>query len=480
MIFRPVKTVLLINPPGVQMAGAEPKKCTPPMGLLSLASYLLSLGYNVQVLDAVAEGFDNEEHLNDDLLLYGLSCSEIRDRILKLQPDLVGIGCPFSCRRISFERTAHVVKEIDKAIPVLAGGAHPSMAPAETLANPDIDFVVLGEGEFATAELLSALCDGKSLESIAGIGYRAEGAARIQPQQRYIDPLDPLPFPARQLVDFQRYSDLRAPHGDLMQTPYSPVITSRGCPGRCIFCVSSKLWGPRFRPRSANNVLSEFRELATRYQIREIHFEDDNLTCDRERAAEIFNGMIREKMEFLWATPNGLAVNTLDEELLDLMRASGCYSISLAIESGSKEVLERIIHKPVSLTRARRIRAHAKSLGIRVTGFFIIGFPGETKAQIQETVGFAEGLDLDNAGLLIAAPYPGTELLAQCTAQSCLTSQPANLDYLRLRHSRGAHGVIRTAEFNPEYLNEVVNQFDARQKERKQNNSALLKSWRAL
>ena len=189
--------------------------------------------------------------------------------------------------------------------------------------------------------------------------------------------------------------------------------------------------------------------------------------------------MIALGMDLVWAIPNGLTVNTLNESLLSLMKASGCYSISLAIESGSKEVLEKIIRKPVDLDKARRLVKYAKSIGLRVTGFFVIGFPGETRKQIMETVNLIEDLDLDNAGLLVATPYPGTELLETCIQENLLTVEVDQIDYLRLRHSKGARGIIQTEEFDPDYLEQTINEWNARHSElaKRQRKSHLLREW---
>jgi len=476
--FRDPK-ILLIFPPGVQLVGQELKKCTPPLGLMYIASYLEKYGYEVGILDTIVEGYTQERRIADDVIIYGLSDQEIVSRIQEFGPDIVGISWLFSSLEISVRHVAKLVKDVDPSIVVIIGGSHPSMTVNALLSDTNLDFIVIGEGEATFLQLLQVLESGDNLEKVDGLAWREESSIRVTPKSNYIENLDSLPFPARHLVPLHRYSELRAPHGDLLRVPYTPMITSRGCPGRCTFCLSRKLWGPRYRYRSVSNMLEEMIDVITRYSVREIHFEDDNLTANPERAAELFRQMMALGMDLVWVTPNGLAVNTLNESLLSLMKASGCYSVSLAIESGSKEVLEKIIRKPVDLDKARRLVKYAKSIGLRVTGFFVIGFPGETRKQIMETVSFIEELDFDSVGLMIATPYPGTELLQICTRENLLTVEAEKIDYLRLRHSKGARGIIKTDEFDPGYLEQTINDWSARRSDlaKRKSKSNLLREW---
>jgi radical SAM superfamily enzyme YgiQ (UPF0313 family) len=223
--------------------------------------------------------------------------------------------------------------------------------------------------------------------------------------------LDALPQPARDLFPVERYFRVNLP----MQIVHRhrrnlSVSTSRGCPYACRFCSSAAHWNHRYRARPAGRVLDELTGLRERFDVREVKFEDDNLTFDRSRAERLFRGMIDRRLNLHWNTPNGIAVRHLDDGLLALMRESGCYELTLAVESGDPDVLRNIVGKPLHLEEARhaarRIRAH----GIATSGFFIIGFPGETLQQIRNTLRFAEELALDRTYIFFYTPLPGTPL----------------------------------------------------------------------
>ena len=202
-----------------------------------------------------------------------------------------------------------------------------------------------------------------------------------------------------------------------------PVVTSRGCPCRCTFCSSTNLWGKHYRTRSAANVLQELDWLVDKFGIEEIKVQDDNLTVNKKRAGEIFQGMIERPYRLHWNTPNGIAVWTLDKEMLAMMKDSGCFEITMAIESGNQKVLDDLIRKPLKLDKAREINRACRELGISRFAYFIIGFPGETKAQIMDTIKFARELRLDMNAIFIYNPLPGSELFEECLKRGYITEE---------------------------------------------------------
>jgi magnesium-protoporphyrin IX monomethyl ester (oxidative) cyclase len=204
-------------------------------------------------------------------------------------------------------------------------------------------------------------------------------------------------------------------------------------------------------------VLAELELLARDYGVREVHFEDDNLTHDRARALQIFDGMVERGLRLAWAAPNGLAIHTLDDQLLEAMKASGCYRLHLAVESGDPEVLQRIIRKPLRLEKVPQIVAAAKRLGLEVDAFFVIGLPGETRDQIRRTFEYADRLQVDHVAFYIATPYPGTELEALCRAQGYI-SPGLSCDDLRVRR-----GNISTPEFTGAELERMLSSRQLRQ-----------------
>ncbi|MFH0778918.1 MAG: radical SAM protein, partial [Candidatus Eisenbacteria bacterium] len=223
-------------------------------------------------------------------------------------------------------------------------------------------------------------------------------------------------------VNMKKYFAIDTPHGAMpRRRPVAPVLTSRGCPARCVFCASHRVHGRTFRGHSPERVLKEISHLVGRYGAREIQFEDDNLTYDRERALGIFRGIQHAGLDITWTAPNGLAVWRLDEELMVEMKRSGCYLVNLAIESGVGRVLKEVIHKPLNLEKVRQIVATLRRLDIGVSGFFVVGFPGETREEIKQTFRYVEELKLDNVNYSIAIPLPGTELYRICEKKGLLS-----------------------------------------------------------
>jgi magnesium-protoporphyrin IX monomethyl ester (oxidative) cyclase len=223
--------------------------------------------------------------------------------------------------------------------------------------------------------------------------------------------LDRLPHPARHLLPMNEYFLKDRPHGTATRHKRStPIITSRGCPAKCTFCSIHTVWGREFRGRSGANVLEELRLLVDRYAIKEIQIEDDNLTYNKPRAHEVLDKIIEADLGLSFTTPNGIAAWVLDRPLLEKLRKSGFYRLTIAVESGNQQVLHDIVKKPLQLKKVEEVVAMAKDLGFELDTFFVVGFPGETKEQIQDTFDFANKLSVDNAKFFIATPYPGTEL----------------------------------------------------------------------
>jgi magnesium-protoporphyrin IX monomethyl ester (oxidative) cyclase len=240
-------------------------------------------GFEVGGLDAILEGFDTEEPLSDKKIRYGLTDDEIKKWIADFKPDAVGVSNMFSNGLPMSLHTCHLVKEVDPDIVVVLGGTHPSTLPADCLNQGEMDYIVLGEGDYTMGLLLRSISQGRDLSRIPGIAYRDEhGNPVVNPFIEPIQCLDILPFPDRELFSIYRYSTIGQPHGnDLKYTPYTTFITSRGCPFRCSFCATFNVHGRQFRARSAENVLDEIEYLVKKMGVREIHFEDDNLTFDR-------------------------------------------------------------------------------------------------------------------------------------------------------------------------------------------------------
>lgn len=439
-----IERVMLIYPP-VSFSPQSMKQSHLPLGLAYLAAALRDV-CEIKILDASVEGYEHEERLETKregrgdckLMRYGLPFSEIEKRIAEFGPDLVGVSCIFSSQFRNVVETCRAAKNAGADILTVTGGTHPTFLTEACLAEPALDFVVRGEGEFALKDLVTESGRGEGrLSEIKGIAWKdGGGAARLNPQREPYPELDKIPFPARDLFPVEKYNKICLPMGIVYrQKPFMNLITSRGCAYRCAFCSSTNFWGNRYRTRSADNVLEEMEQLVKEYGVREFKFFDDNLTSDKGRAKAIFKGMIERDLRVTWNTPNGIHVISMDDEMLDLMKESGCYELTLAVESGDPYVLKNIIQKPTNLAQVEEAAERIRKKRIGSYGFFIIGFPGETKEQIKNTLDFSGRLKLDRISTFIANPLPGTRLYDTALEKGYISEDYSfdNIDYFEGR-----------------------------------------------
>ena len=282
-----INRIMLISPK-YTLFKKDVRRCITPLGLAYLAAFLEKEGYLVKILDVAAEGYEDiKEH--GDFVTYGLEDEEIKKRITEFKPHVVGVSCIFSTQYENVKHILKLVKGIDKTMITLTGGSHPTYTVDEVLDFDYIDYVVMGEAELSTLQLLNTLNNGGDLSKIGGLAYRKEGKKFINHELQYIKNIDDLPLPARHLLDMEQYFKINMP-----QNPYpkgrrvAQIITSRGCPAKCVFCTTTNFWGNRYRGRSAQSVVAEIRTLQEKHNIDEIQFTDDNLTLNKKRSIEIF------------------------------------------------------------------------------------------------------------------------------------------------------------------------------------------------
>ena len=420
--------VCLINPPQVLNRRFGMPYVFQPLGLLYVAS-ALEKNFQVEVIDASLEGWQDPLSIGDRYHL-GISFEELEKRIRDISPDIVGISVPFSINEASALKTASTVKAVDRKIVTILGGTHPSVRPMETLSSDDVDFVVIGEGEEAICELVRILESGRreALKDVKGIGYKDAGSMVLTSPRDYIRALDSIPFPARNLVPMEEY--FLAAGAERAARPLynfdertTSIITSRGCPYQCNFCSIHLSMGRQFRPRSPENVIAEIKQVIKDYGVRHLNFEDDNLTLDKKRAKRIFELMTENKLNVTWSAPNGIRADTIDEELVRAMKDSGCRRVFVAPESGVQRVVTDLIGKDLDLKRIEEAVILFKKYGIIVDGSFVIGFIGETKKEIRETIRYAlrlKRLGMSAAGFHIATPYYGTRLYEEAVQKGFL------------------------------------------------------------
>ena len=245
---------------------------------------------------------------------------------------------------------------------------------------------------------------------------------------------------------------------NLPQNPYpegkrvAQIITSRGCPVKCVFCTTTNFWGNRYRGRTAKSVVAEVKMLKEKYDIDELQFTDDNLTLNKKRAMEILDGI--KGLGLKWCVPQGIAVWALDEELLEKMKESGCYQLTFAVESGNQDVLNRIIKKPLNLNKVKPLVKKCRELGIKVHAFCICGLPGETIEQMHETYKFVKDCGFESASFFLATPLVGSDLLKICEEKGYLRKDMDCSDQLY------KIGNITTPDFKVEEVQNLVENFN--------------------
>ncbi len=381
--------ILLVNPHGTAQTGYS----NPPLGLLYLAGALLAKKIETQIVDGCLEGRD-----------------AIDRAIRAFKPTIVGITCLTPGRKQAID-VASMAKLFDPSVFVVMGGAHPTIMFDQMLNNyPEIDAIVLGEGE----ETLVELALGNDLLAVSGLAIRNEGAVvRTTPRPQIAD-LDSLPFPAWHLLDLRRYPSIGTGSYrgiDLNREPRVSIIFSRGCKGHCHFCSTWWIWRG-WRRRSPQNMVDEIQHLYDTQGIRHFCFADDSLTVDREATIELCDEIIRRGLVIAFHATT--RTDCVDEVMLKKLAEAGCYNIAFGVETGSSELLTGMM-KENEIATAERAITLAKSSGITTTALMIIGNVGETPATIAETVRFLQKVDPDVLGCTGALwILPGTHLYRTC------------------------------------------------------------------
>ena len=363
------------------------------LGLGYIAAYLRQNGHSVAILDPEAQG------LSDDVLV---------EKIKKYKPRIVGLSAttPDFANAL---KIAELVKKHTDAF-VLLGGIHASSLPEYTMRvyADKFDAVCIGEGELTMLEVCKFLEGGiKSLFQVKGICFN-DGAKLVRTEPRlFIEDLDSLPYPARDLVDLGLYR----PHAfNFRKGKTATIITSRGCPFRCIFCASKLSLGGSFRARSPDSVLKEMHHLQEKYGINHILIQDDTFTFDVERAKEICRRIIKSGLKIEWFAFS--QVTKVDEELFYLMKKAGCYCVGFGIESADVEVLRRM-RKANTIEQCEFAVHAAKKNGLKTQCFFVFGSDGDTQETAEKTIEFARRLSPTLAFFNKLVAYPGTEIFVK-------------------------------------------------------------------
>ncbi|MFH1511068.1 MAG: radical SAM protein [Candidatus Woesearchaeota archaeon] len=357
----------------------------------------------------------------------GYSYDDLLERLQKFRPNLVAV----TMTSRDFLKTYNLVDRLkNDSFKVVLGGPHPSTIGKQVLKDTKADYAVMGEGEMTLLDL----ADDKPIKSIRGLVWRGnKGIVQNKPRE-YIQDLDSLPFPAFDLFELDRYMDKKI-----------SIVSSRGCPYNCTYCSMRFTMGFRFRPRSAKNVVDEL-EFWYKRGYRYFAFVDDCFTFDTKRAEQVCDEILKRRLKVRWDLKNGIRVDKVNELLLGKMKQAGCFFVAFGVESADQEVLNKM-KKGITVEMAARAVRLAKKVGIEdVSGFFIIGMPGDDWNKFKNTLDFALSLPFDEIRFYNAVPYPGTELFGWIKSNGKLLLPPEN--YLNKASRWDSTPVFETDNFS--------------------------------
>ena len=386
-----------------------------PPGLLCLAAYLREHNFSADVLDF---NVVKRKHAGyDDSKLIAVF---EEDHLVKDKPSLVGASVMVAGQ---FKLAWEVLKSTKHRSPntiTVVGGAHVSQFPTEILKNcPEIDFVVMGEGE---AQLLacSHFAQTKTFPSKwpDGIAYRHAGKIVIQPKTSYIENIDVLPYPAYDLIAFDDYLHDTSTWHNPYQIDFGvrvPIITSRGCPNLCNFCSIAKCMGLPYRPMSAKKVVDMMQKLHEQKNVHYFAIFDANFAQEPQRVIEMCHEIHRRKLKFSLDLPTGMPINATAKDMIDALASAGLIRTSISIESGDGYIRNKIMKKNFDQEKifnvVERIRGYPQIFLLTV---FVLGMPEDTGESLDASCRLIAELDTDDIALHIATPYPGTKLYQQC------------------------------------------------------------------
>ena len=464
-----------------------------PLGLQYIKSALLAKDQEVEIFDCPVEHPRNIRYLKEkNLFRCGSEDKDIIKKIRQFKPDIVGISGMFYAQSDPFYHIADLVKIISKKIIVFGGGSFPSSYNADVLKdNRNLDIVIVGEGEETITDLIANL---DNLEQVRGICFRKSGSSEIictEPRPINMN-IDKILFPHRDFSKIYNYSKpvgynysekfnllkfikssilysalslpvarycfaklfnwrhRNKPKSLLM--PHGFIITSRGCPNRCTFCVIHKVWGGIYRMRSAKNVLDEI-DLLVKHGVKEIVIVDDNFTVSRTRTITICREIIDRGYNIRILTPSGVFIGSLDSEVLKYLYDAGLKELIFGVENGYQEFLDRVIQKNLKLNQVKEIVALAKEIGFITRGFFMFGYPGETRETMLKTLRFAFESGMNAARFYVFQPLPGTKAYQMALDMGALDK---NLDFSKLR-MKPETPVLETKDFTKNDVMKIFN-----------------------
>jgi len=361
----------------------------PPLGLGYLAAVLRDAGHDVEI---------------HDLACGRPTLRDLARRLIDWQAEFVGLSV-MTPNFSGAKAVAQMLRHLPARPHVFVGGAHVSVHPELSLDDFYADAAFVREGEISVPAYIAKVEAGQDPSKVKGVVFRRNGETVDTGPADPIRDLNVLPWPAWDLLRPERYPPI--PHQLFVRRlPVAPILTTRGCPFNCSFCATTWLFGSKIRRRDPQDVVDEMVYLTERHGIREFHVEDDNPTLIREHIDNLCHALIASGRRWLWKFPNGVMVNTLDDELIALLARAGCYQISLGIESMSRETK---VGKPVEHARISGIIAAAKKVNMQTQGLFVVGLPNEDEPTIDRSIAASTQLGLDFAHYGTFVPLPGSK-----------------------------------------------------------------------
>jgi anaerobic magnesium-protoporphyrin IX monomethyl ester cyclase len=361
-----------------------------PLGFGYMASRLRQEGFNdIEILDACSQNMS----LRDTI-------SFARERA----PDVLGLTA-MTVAVNNARRIAAAVKADRKGMKVVLGGVHPSVMPHEVIADPNVDAVVINEGDYTFPEMIKGWEGGRSLEGVAGCVFKEDGEVVFNPRRPRVTDLNALPFPARDLMPMHIYkAGISFPPSVRLRTL---IYSARGCPNDCYFCASATVWGDRrCIMRSADNVLDEIESVVDEFGVRGFEFVDELTTLRKDRLRALCEGIRQRRLDIKWVCSS--TVRQMDYETSLMMKAAGCSMVLMGVESGSPEI-RRQLNKRITNEEIIDAFDATRRAGLRRCACFMIGAPGETAATVEESIQLAKRIKADRTTLNVVTPYPGTQ-----------------------------------------------------------------------
>lgn len=435
--------ICLIEPPKfVSPTNAASTIAMPPIGLAYIAASLRVAGHQVNILDAVGEGLNQDYRPFRNVYLKGLHVPEIVKRIPK-DAQIIGFSNMFTAHWLLVR---DLIKETRKTFPdrtLILGGEHVTGFPDFSFEQAPIDLAVLGEGEESITELCGALERGEPYQHLTGIAFRQEnGRAQVNPRRARILEIDQIPPPAWDLIDIEKYMEFNQPHG-ASQGRFMPMLATRGCPFQCTFCTSPQMWTQRWIARDHNLVIDEMEQYVKRYGAMDFQFEDLTAIVRKDWIVNFCDELIRRDLKITFQLPSGTRSEAVDYEVSSKMKRAGCHAFNFAPESGDPKIL-KAIKKQVQLPRMFHSAKQAMKAGINVGCFFIIGFPEDSILSVLRTYGAiikCALLGFTHVNLNAYSPQPNTESFKKLRADGKIPD--FNDDYLMALFTFQDYGAVK-------------------------------------